>query len=87
MRSRRLASGSAWLHALPMARDLIVLVERIVRESGDGEPFDAVSWLAEWLQHPVPALGGRAPRAMMGSADGRAHVFRVVAQMQSGAYG
>lgn len=87
MRSRRLASGTAWIYALPEARALIARVESIVQESGNGQPFDAVGWLAEWLRRPVPALGGRAPRAMMGSAEGRAHVFRVVAQMQSGAYG
>lgn len=87
MRSRRVASGSTWVHALPEGRELIALVERIVRESGDGQPFDAAAWLAEWLTHPVPALGGRAPRAMMWSAEGRQHVFRVIQQMQSGAYG
>lgn len=87
MRARRLAVGTAWVRALPEGPALIALVERIVRESGDGAAFDAVGWLAEWLRAPVPALGGRTPRSMMGSESERAHVFRVVAQMQSGAYG
>lgn len=38
------------VYALPEARELIVLVERIVRKVGDRDPFDAVRCLAYSLR-------------------------------------
>ena len=71
--------------ALGIAR-LVGQIEKIVGESGDVEGFDAVQWTAAWLQRSNPALGGRAPGEFMDTADGRALVSRLIAQMQSGAY-
>lgn len=65
---------------------LIGLVRRIVEESGDPTGFDAPLWVARWLQTPVPALRGRLPMQFMDTAEGRAVVFQLVEQMQSGAY-
>lgn len=65
---------------------LIGLVERIVEESGDGTAFDAGSWVADFLMAPSAALGGRRPQELMTTSDGRALVFTLVEQMQSGAY-
>lgn len=48
----------------PQARflgELEQLVEKIVRESGSPEGFDARSWLKAWLTRPTPALGGKRP--------------------------
>ena len=62
------------------------LVETIVRESGDPTGFDAAQWVAAFLDASSPALGGRAPRELLSTADGRDVVFRLIGQMQSGAY-
>jgi uncharacterized protein (DUF2384 family) len=71
--------------ALGIAR-LIGLVEKIVGESGEPAGFDAARWTAAWLERPNNALGGKTPGDFMDTADGRALVAGLVAQMQSGAY-
>jgi len=71
--------------ALGIAR-LVGQVEKIVSESGDPEGFDAARWTASWLDQPNPALGGRSPGEFLDTADGRALVSGLVAQIQSGAY-
>jgi uncharacterized protein (DUF2384 family) len=71
--------------ALGIAR-LIGLVEKIVGESGEPAGFDAARWTAAWLERPNNALAGKTPGDFMDTADGRALVAGLVAQMQSGAY-
>ncbi len=71
--------------ALGLAR-LIGLVEKIVAESGEPAGFDAAQWTALWLQRPNKVLGSKPPGEFMDTADGRALVAGLVAQMQSGAY-
>lgn len=70
---------------LGLAR-LIGQVETVVAESGNPEGFAAAPWLAAWLQRPNAALGGRPPGDFVDTADGRALVSGLIAQMQSGAY-
>lgn len=65
---------------------LIGQVERIVKESGEPEGFDAGKWVAAWLERPQPALDGRRPAELMDSATGRQIVTDLVARIQSGAY-
>lgn len=65
---------------------LIGEVERMVAESGKPEGFDAGAWVADWLEQPVPALGGQKPAELMDTLSGQALVLDVVARMQSGAY-
>lgn len=65
---------------------LIEQGQRIVAESGEPEGFDAARWTAQWLGEPSAALAGKAPSEVMDTADGRALVSGLVAQMQSGAY-
>ena len=71
--------------ALGIAR-LVGLVEKIVAESGEPAGFDAAQWTAAWLEESNNALGGKTPGDFMDTADGRALVAGLVAQMQSGAY-
>jgi uncharacterized protein (DUF2384 family) len=71
--------------ALGMAR-LVGEVQRIVVESGEPEGFDAARWTADWLEEANAALGGYRPGEFMDTADGRALVSGLVAQMQSAAY-
>lgn len=71
--------------ALGIAR-LVGQVQKVVSESGEPEGFDAARWTAEWLEEPNPALGSKPPGEFMDTADGRALVSGLVAQMQTGAY-
>jgi putative toxin-antitoxin system antitoxin component (TIGR02293 family) len=71
--------------ALGLAR-LLGQVERIVAESGEVQNFNAAQWTARWLASPNASLGGQAPGDYLDTADGRALVSALIAQMQSGAY-
>jgi putative toxin-antitoxin system antitoxin component (TIGR02293 family) len=68
-----------------MAR-LVGQVQEMVAKSGDPAGFDAASWVARWLQSPLPAFGGKRPAGFMDTADGQLLVSTMVARMQSGAY-
>ena len=65
---------------------LIGQVEHMVQTSGDPEGFNAPHWVSEWLQSPLPALGGHAPFEYMDTAEGRSLISGLIAQMQSGVY-
>lgn len=65
---------------------LVGEVQKIVRESGGPQGFDAARWTADWLGEPNDALGGRTPGEFMDTSDGRTLVSSLVARMQSGAY-
>jgi len=65
---------------------LIGQVDTMVHESGDPAGFDAPKWVAEWLQRPHRALGGRTPGELLDTADGRGLVTDFLAQQQSAAY-
>ncbi|MBS0380676.1 MAG: DUF2384 domain-containing protein [Proteobacteria bacterium] len=65
---------------------LIEQARTMVRESGDLENFDSDAGVRQWLERPLPALGGRAPREFMATAEGRARISDLLAQQQSGAY-
>lgn len=64
---------------------LVVLVKKMVVESGNAEGFDTAQWLKTWLSSPLPALGGACPHEWMGTAEGRARVADLLAMIQSGA--
>ena len=65
---------------------LVGQIQRIVRESGGPQDFDAARWTADWLEEPNAALGGQTPGEFMDTSDGRTLVSGLVARMQSGAY-
>ncbi len=65
---------------------LISQIQQIVSESGNADEFDAAAWVSQWIESPVPALGGRTPIEFMDTAEGRAIVSGLLARMQSGAY-
>ena len=65
---------------------LIGQVDTMVQESGEPAGFDAAKWVADWLQRPHPALGGRTPGDLLDTADGRGLVADLLAQQQSSAY-
>jgi len=65
---------------------LVGQAQSLVQESGGPPDFDAARWLADWLDRPLPALGGQRPAELMDTAEGRALVSDLLAQQQSGAY-
>jgi uncharacterized protein (DUF2384 family) len=66
--------------------ELAALVQRMVRESGNPNGFDAQAWVLGWLNEPLPALGGRPPSEVLKEPDGFERISTVLARMQSGAY-
>ena len=68
-------------------QSLIGQVETMVQESGpDDQSFDAGSWVADWMDETLPALGNRKPADFMDTRTGQSLVSTLLAQMQSGAY-
>jgi putative toxin-antitoxin system antitoxin component (TIGR02293 family) len=65
---------------------LVGQLEATIQESGDPKGFDAISWLARWLNCPLPALGGCRPITLMDTMEGQALVSTTLSQTQSGAY-
>lgn len=65
---------------------LVGQVEAMVKQSGNPEGFDAGRWVGDWLQRPLPALGGKKPAEFMDTMEGQNLVARFLAQSQSGAY-
>lgn len=67
-------------------QELEQVVERMVRESGDPDGFDAAGWLDKWMMAPIPALGGNTPQSVVDTPEGFAQVKTILLCMQSGAY-
>lgn len=65
---------------------LIGQVEVLVAQSGNPEGFDADRWVGEWLERPLPVLGGAKPADFMDTMQGQELISRLLAQSQSGAY-
>ena len=65
---------------------LIGQVQAIVEASGNPEGFDAAAWVGNWLDRPLPALGGQRPAELMDTAEGQAVVASMILRSQSGAY-
>lgn len=65
---------------------LVGQVQVMVEQSGNPKGFDAARWVADWLDKPVPALGGRCPAEYMDTAEGQELVSGLIARIQSGAY-
>jgi putative toxin-antitoxin system antitoxin component (TIGR02293 family) len=65
---------------------LVGQVQVMVEEAGDPTGFDAAKWLGQWLEKPLPALGGKCPADYMDTAEGQQLVSGLIANMQGGAY-
>lgn len=64
---------------------LVAQVQAMVEESGSPQGFDSEAWVSEWIERPIPALGGR-PIDFLGTKEGFELVSRLLAQAQSGAF-
>jgi uncharacterized protein (DUF2384 family) len=58
----------------------------MVDESGDPRGFNAAEWVAQWLDAPLQALGGRRPAELMDTAEGQAIVANLLERIHSGVY-
>jgi len=63
---------------------LIEQVQTLLRESGNGEPFDAAAWMDRWLQRPNHALGGAAPELYLTTPQGEALLSNLIGAMAAG---
>lgn len=66
---------------------LVILADAIVERSGDQRGFSATRWLSDWLRRPLAALDGRRPEELLDTDAGIQLLARLIAQMESGAYG
>lgn len=65
---------------------LIGQTQVTVETSGNPDGFDAATWVAQWLDQPLPALGGQRPSGLMDTAEGQATVSNMLSLAQSGVY-
>jgi putative toxin-antitoxin system antitoxin component (TIGR02293 family) len=65
---------------------LVGQVQVMVEQSGDPRGFDPAKWVADWLDRPLPALGGRCPADYMDTSEGQELIASLLAKVQSGAY-
>lgn len=66
--------------------DIIEQVQEMIERSGDATDFDASRWVADLLEAPNSALGGKRPAEYLDTNEGAQIVRRLLAQMESGAY-
>jgi hypothetical protein len=78
-------AGEAATHGAVRDR-LIQQVERLLRESGSSEPFEAAAWVDRWLQRPNHALGGAAPELYLNTPEGEALLSSLIGAMAAGSY-
>jgi len=65
---------------------LVTQVQKMVAESGDATGFDAREWLLNWLERPLPALGGQRPAELLSSEDGPEVLSTLLAQLRGGVF-
>jgi putative toxin-antitoxin system antitoxin component (TIGR02293 family) len=65
---------------------LIGQVETLVSEQGRPESFDAAKWFHEWIEEPVPALGGRKPAELLDTKEGQQIVSGLLDAIRAGTY-
>ncbi len=65
---------------------LIGQVAVMVDDSGDSTDFDPARWVGEWLERPIPALGGAKPADYMNTTTGQRLVSNLLAQSQLGVF-
>lgn len=65
---------------------LIGQVTVMVEDSGSPNKFDAARWVGEWLDRPIPALGGARPSDYMDTITGQMLVSKLLMQSQTGVF-
>lgn len=65
---------------------LVTQVKKMVEETGDSVGFDARKWVLNWLERPLPALGGQRPADLLISDTGLEVVSNLLERSRAGAY-
>lgn len=65
---------------------LIGQVAFMVVDTGDATDFDAARWVGEWIEQPLPALGGAKPSDYMDTTTGQRLVSNLLVQSQFGVF-
>lgn len=65
--------------------ELISLARRLVSESGNFAEFDASSWIDNWLNEPLPALGS-SPSEYIRAGHSCKTLKDLLRRMQSGSF-
>lgn len=68
---------------------LVCLIDQVtvmVEDSGSPNEFDAARWVGEWLDRPIPALGGARPSDYMDTITGQMLVSKLLMQSQTGVF-
>ncbi|MBS0370864.1 MAG: DUF2384 domain-containing protein [Proteobacteria bacterium] len=65
---------------------LIGQVAFMVGDTGGSTNFDAARWVGEWLEQPLPALGGAKPSDYMDTTAGQRLVSSLLVQSQLGVF-
>ncbi len=81
-------NGAPGFAALTL-RALLDRAQEVVQATVAPDRVDSVDvgqWLGEWLQTPMPALGGKCPIDLLDVPAGQAVVLRLLGSLDSGAY-
>ena len=75
-------------YATKATGELLAQVQAMVKNSAavEARSFDSAKWLGQWIERPLPALGGRKPIDMLDSSEGLDVVKRLLGSTESGAY-
>lgn len=65
--------------------ELVKILESMI-PNGEAKDFNVAWWIADWLQKPQPALGGKKPEDLLDAADGRRIVRRLLMAIATGVY-
>ena len=79
--------GTGGLAAVGMV-ELLAQAQAMAQNSTAEEAmtFDSALWLGQWIERPLPALGGHKPADMIDSPTGLALVKRLLGSVESGSY-
>lgn len=65
-------------------QSLIGLAQKLVMQFGDPEGFNAAKWVADWMDQPLPALGGERPSVYLDTDAGARLVEDTLMSMVTG---
>lgn len=85
IRQRAMLSQEQSERVLGLLR-LIGQVAVMVEHSGDPKEFDAARWVGDWIERPIPALGGSRPADYMETLVGQTIVSQLFAQSQAAVF-
>jgi putative toxin-antitoxin system antitoxin component (TIGR02293 family) len=83
-RSKPLSTGESD-RVVGLAR-LVGFIAVMVRKTDSPADFDPARWVVNWLEKPLPALGGRRPAEFMSTRSGQTLVDDMLERVTGAAY-